>query len=560
MGLGQSKRISAWDALNVPLQKPVLGHKRTRSSTNTNLAHFPCTPQQVFNISHADFLVLCSDQVNELKRIKLNEKTYTVFESVRTPVMGTSASKECGAAGYVQIDFGNIRNFFVHNNLLRHFPYRFNDDNDECKAFSDFVLEVETIRSLIFPGEVKPMTYPTSGSTNLAAVWHASEGKPPSRTAGTWVSPIRQSYNYSLECGKHFGLIATHEMFWPFFRDCKGNLGIVEGFHWDTTAGVGQSNPCSVVQALVVFTKFAASCHADGRELTGLTGTTPPTAVHNAGRLSSLDFPCDQPMCGHNTECADALGKYTRTGMFEHRLTIPQHAAAAQRRHARAARQRPNARGKSGPRSRTKPPHVHVNRSLDDYYMSDYSTRVRRLIGSGRTGHTELLTYGEPTQRRSVVVKFGCVAKDPDLEEDLEHEANIYSALGAVQGKFVPSFLGAGLDSVVSNLYTLSTTPEGVSVDALDGISEDEISAAMVALDAIHKCGVLHGDVRTANVLVNREEKPSKVTLVDFGMSSMMVDIAHPDSLAAMEQERTKLRNALMDKCMQDEPASKLSI
>jgi hypothetical protein len=556
MGLGHSKSISAWDALNVPSQEPRWGAKRTKSSTNTNKAHFPCTPQQVFNISHADFLALCSDQVHELKRIKLNEKTYKPFESVKRPKMNTSASKECGAAGYVQIDFGNIRTFFEENNLLRHFPYFFNDDNEECKAFSDFVLEVETILSLIFPGEVKPMTY---GSANLAALWHGSEGIPPPgwATGSLWVSPMRQAYNYSLDCGKHFGLIATHEMFWPFFRDCKGNLGIVAGFHWDTTAG-GQSNPCSVVQALVAFTKFAASCHADGRELTGLTGTTPQNAVQNPGGLSSLDFPCDRPMCGHNTECADELGQYTRTGMFEHRRTIPQHAAAVQRNHARALR-RPNARRKPGPRSRTKPRHVQVNRSLDDYYMSDYSTRVRRVIGSGRSGRTELLTYGEPKQRHSLVVKFGCVAKDPDLEEDLEHEAEIYGALEAVQGKFVPSFLGVGLDGVVSNLYTLSTTPEGVSVDTLDDISEEEMSAAMVALDAIHKCGVLHGDVREANVLVNREEKPSKVTLVDFGMSCMM-DIAHPDSLGAMEQERTKLRNALIDKRTQDEPAHKLSI
>jgi hypothetical protein len=160
-------------------------------------------------------------------------------------------------------------------------------------------------------------------------------------------------------------------------------------------------------------------------------------------------------MCGHNTEYADELGQYTRTGMFEHRRTIPQYAAAAQRNHARALH-RPNASGKPGPRSRTKPRHVHVNRSLDDYYMSDYSTRVRRVIGSGRTGRTELRTHGESKQRHSLVVKFGCVAKDPDLEEDLEHEADIYGTVGAVQGKFVPSFLGAGLDSVVSNLYTLS--------------------------------------------------------------------------------------------------------
>jgi len=49
------------------------------------------------------------------------------------------------------------------------------------------------------------------------------------------------------------------------------------------------------------------------------------------------------------------------------------------------------------------------------------------------------------------------------------------------------------------------------------------VTAALQALDAIHACGLLHGDVSSSNIMVVWGKQPP-VRILDFGFSSVTRD------------------------------------
>ncbi|PNW88095.1 hypothetical protein CHLRE_01g013900v5 [Chlamydomonas reinhardtii] len=95
--------------------------------------------------------------------------------------------------------------------------------------------------------------------------------------------------------------------------------------------------------------------------------------------------------------------------------------------------------------------------------------------------------------------------------ELLQHEVGIYGELQPLQGSYVPQLLGYGYCDGWQ--YFLATSLEGPSLNREDGWTLGEAvtrAGAFAALDAVHACGVLHGDIALRNfVLAASHSQPA---------------------------------------------------
>ncbi|XP_044714468.1 metalloprotease-like protein [Hirsutella rhossiliensis] len=121
----------------------------------------------------------------------------------------------------------------------------------------------------------------------------------------------------------------------------------------------------------------------------------------------------------------------------------------------------------------------------------------------------DLLSYG---------YTFVCKGTVKAFIRDLEHEATVYKRLERVQGVNVPVFLGAVDLRPLKRTYYYDHRVYVVHMTFLswggDIIDEAKVAAstrrileakALASLRAIHEEGVVHKDVRSANMLVNKE-------------------------------------------------------
>ncbi|EEU38623.1 uncharacterized protein NECHADRAFT_12141, partial [Fusarium vanettenii 77-13-4] len=122
---------------------------------------------------------------------------------------------------------------------------------------------------------------------------------------------------------------------------------------------------------------------------------------------------------------------------------------------------------------------------------------------------------------------FVCKGTVQAFIKDLGHEAAVYKRLERIQGVSVPVFLGAIDLRPLKKVYYYDHRVYIVHMTFLswggDGIDEIEVTADMgrtlkdkllKSLRAIHEEDVVHKDVRSANMLVNRET--DSVMLIDF--------------------------------------------
>ncbi|KAM4061387.1 kinase [Hirsutella rhossiliensis] len=135
-----------------------------------------------------------------------------------------------------------------------------------------------------------------------------------------------------------------------------------------------------------------------------------------------------------------------------------------------------------------------------------------------------LLSYG---------YTFVCKGTVQAFIRDLEHEAAVYKRLERVQGVNVPVFLGAVDLRPLKRTYYYDHRVYVVHMTFLswggDVIDEAKIAAstrrileakALASLRAIHEEGVVHKDVRSANMLVNKET--DGVMMIDFERAMLL--------------------------------------
>ncbi|KAK2666719.1 hypothetical protein RAB80_017836 [Fusarium oxysporum f. sp. vasinfectum] len=183
-----------------------------------------------------------------------------------------------------------------------------------------------------------------------------------------------------------------------------------------------------------------------------------------------------------------------------------------------------------------------LKQSLDD--------GIRPLGEGGARGvlfQVTLLAYGYTFVSKGTVRAF---------IKDLEHEAAVYERLKPIQGVHVPVFLGAidlrSMDKTYyydHRVYVVHMTFlswGGCSIDKaqktgdMDRSLEDE---AIRSLRAMHREGVVHKDVRLANMLFNPET--NRVMVIDFERALLLGPPRRP--LAQLVPNKRAWKSERMD-------------
>ena len=97
----------------------------------------------------------------------------------------------------------------------------------------------------------------------------------------------------------------------------------------------------------------------------------------------------------------------------------------------------------------------------------------------------------------------------------MQKEVEIYKDLANIQGKYIPKlvyygYYGGGMS------FVIGITVVGTLLSK-QKIKKRQKSRAIKGLEAIHKHGILHNDIREENILINDN---SDIYLIDFGMAS----------------------------------------
>ncbi|KAM0433528.1 hypothetical protein ACHAPT_004408 [Fusarium lateritium] len=162
-----------------------------------------------------------------------------------------------------------------------------------------------------------------------------------------------------------------------------------------------------------------------------------------------------------------------------------------------------------------------LKRSLDEGMV-----RLGKEGSRGVLFKLTLLKYGYTFVSKGTVAAF---------IEDLEHEAAVYEHLHRLQGISVPVFMGAidlrelgrtyyyDLRVYVVHLSFLSWGGDSLDCTAMDKSLEGEV---LRSLRELHREGVVHLDVREANVLLNRET--GRVMIIDFERASILEQNRRP--------------------------------
>jgi serine/threonine protein kinase len=154
--------------------------------------------------------------------------------------------------------------------------------------------------------------------------------------------------------------------------------------------------------------------------------------------------------------------------------------------------------------------------------------KVLREIGRGAIGvvyEAAHMALGRRVALKTLIAETG---PDPDLTARFEREARAASAIGHPH---------------IVDVFDLGRTPEGVlfmAMELLDGrslaallketpclpvpLALDLASQMLSGLAAAHRNGIVHRDLKPDNIfIINTEDRPNFVKIVDFGISKILV-------------------------------------
>jgi hypothetical protein len=151
---------------------------------------------------------------------------------------------------------------------------------------------------------------------------------------------------------------------------------------------------------------------------------------------------------------------------------------------------------------------------MKNYERSQFS--FGDVLGNGRSG----VVFAVKLCGEVGALKMVELYKNEYLLKEILNEINIYlGPLMDIQDIYIPKLLKFGIlhEAFVFALTSLS----GKSFAELDDITEREKQLAIEGLQAIHARGVMHGDVRMENIMVDRSESicKSRVRWIDFAWS-----------------------------------------
>ncbi|KAG0365998.1 hypothetical protein BGZ54_005962, partial [Gamsiella multidivaricata] len=83
-----------------------------------------------------------------------------------------------------------------------------------------------------------------------------------------------------------------------------------------------------------------------------------------------------------------------------------------------------------------------------------------------------------------------------------------------LQGQWIPKLKAAGIAYGMEMVLATEFMGTDLCDEHLDSSDRDKVRAA---LSAIHRLGVLHGDIRPYNIVVRRDGENSQFFFIDFG-------------------------------------------
>ncbi|GBB95794.1 hypothetical protein RclHR1_26110001 [Rhizophagus clarus] len=175
--------------------------------------------------------------------------------------------------------------------------------------------------------------------------------------------------------------------------------------------------------------------------------------------------------------------------------------------------------------------------NLEDMKNYDYNQfSFGDMLGNGRTG----AVFAAKLCGKTGALKMTDLYKNEYLLQETLNEIKMYlGPLRDIQYMYTPKLLKFGV--LHEAFIFILTSLCGKSFAKLDDVTEREKHLAIEGLQAIHARGVMHGDVRLENIMINRSESTSKsrVRWIDFGWSKMS------RSSKNFNRELTELRRLL---------------
>ncbi|XP_023226801.1 serine/threonine-protein kinase AtPK2/AtPK19-like [Centruroides sculpturatus] len=169
------------------------------------------------------------------------------------------------------------------------------------------------------------------------------------------------------------------------------------------------------------------------------------------------------------------------------------------------------------------------------------------IIGEGRSGCVLRLVDRNGCSFAAKTIgefKYKTKMERKEIISELQNEIEIYEALKDLQGRVLPRLhFEAYLDRTRYSLIM-----DGLDADPLwtGHPTEDQKRAILAVLHQIHERGILHGDIRKENILLDRKDK-KRVYFIDFALSSVC------DVQKEFQGEMEELRSLLE---MDQEPKS----
>ncbi|KAG6194995.1 hypothetical protein E4U10_002364 [Claviceps purpurea] len=213
--------------------------------------------------------------------------------------------------------------------------------------------------------------------------------------------------------------------------------------------------------------------------------------------------------------------------------------------------------------------HTEWLRLLQDQFKQslDEGITYQSIVGArGALFKVTLLAYGY------TFVSKGTVAGHI---KHLEHEARVYEKLKPIQGQYVPVFLGTmDLRTVDKDYWVYFETyvvhmmfmswggfllDEG-KMDGLDVLDDVAwVDEGIEAIDAVHGAGVLHRDVRWANILYNPHT--NGIMLIDFERAELFNEPepsgeeSHKEESMPMTAEQSQIWKKIVDRARDENNA-----
>ncbi|KAF9912976.1 hypothetical protein EC991_007590 [Linnemannia zychae] len=146
--------------------------------------------------------------------------------------------------------------------------------------------------------------------------------------------------------------------------------------------------------------------------------------------------------------------------------------------------------------------------ALDNLEFISYSEEGAQICGASWQGSNVIV-------KKCDIWNLGMVV------EELKHEVRAYQVLQKLQWNQIPILKLAGIVDGMEMVLVTEFVGTNIRQEQLSRSDKIKIRDAF---SAIHSLGVLHGDIRLQNILVQSDGRVRRFTSIDFGLPQFTTD------------------------------------